>query len=183
MSQFTDQVLDDEYAVVDPSGQWVVTCTLGVTTSGRIAIRKLKIAERLTEADYLGGKWRDIAARRVPAGGITTRFLQSLRLEPLRKAAVAEVFRAAQERTLPSAMKPAGEPSTPGRRRGRPELKTTFYRKVARRWHALVNARDPHPDKTLAREFGRSRSNIAGVIRRCRDKGLIPSTNQRPSPD
>ncbi len=176
-SQFTDFVLDAEYDVIDASGTWRLTCTLGVTGNGRIAIRKLRIAEQLTEADYVGGKWRDVAMRRVPGAGITTRLLHSLRLEPLRKAAAADVFRASQGRTVPSGVTPVREQPRTGRRRGRPEvLKTSFYQKVARRWHELVKARDPHPDKTLAGEFQRSRSNMAGVIRRCRDKGLIPAT-------
>jgi hypothetical protein len=177
LSQFTDYMLDQEYTDVDSSGKWQLTWTLGVSADGRIVIRKLKIAERLTEADYRDGKWRDIVMRRVPSGGITTRLLHSLRLEPLRKFAAADIVRSSQGSKLPSGMKPAREQPETTRRRGRPELlKASFYREVAQRWHELVESRDPHPDKTLAREFKRSRSNIAGVIRRCRDKGLIPST-------
>ena len=144
-------------------GPWRISYWVHKQKSGAVLIRKVEI-----RPNYKG------PILRTPDAGITTTLLRQIALEPARRDAVAALETQALDVDLPAT--PRGRT---GRRRGRPVVLTEFYKAVAKRWSELTKQRDPHVIRTLAEEFKKSRSNMAGVIRRCREKKLLPPSGAR----
>ena len=122
---------------------WRVKCEMVRTVSGRRVVGSLTIDAR--------GK--------LPDNGLTVDVLKSVRLG--RARAYADL-------NWPRPRK--GAPQSAGDGPGRPATLTSqFYRKVWERRKALVSSGDPHPAKTLATEFKKSRPAMRSILQRIRD--------------
>lgn len=180
-----DRIFEETFTDQDGSGKWRLLYSVGVTDRGTIAIRSLKIEplfrvdSNLSDSAFMAAMSKAVRATllyRVPGAGITTRFLRSIHLDAARKSIEAEILSQAQSRLVKPPRKVEPRRRGPGRPR---ELGMSFYRGVAKRWLALLKERNPRPLQTLADEYGRPYSNMAGVIRRCRAQGLIPPARVR----
>lgn len=108
----------------------------------------------------------------LPAGGITSRVLSSIKLE--------EIFLSLRiaERALGSSTPEAEpRPQPAGPRRGRPPLEDKHYRKVARMYLNAMRKAPGRPIPWMAEKLGHEPSTVRGWVGEARRRGfLTPGT-------